>query len=132
MNSSKASFLSSARKTYAKWGSLKSHICMKIRNWIRYIIFQRYFNPKCKQTYRQSIAIVQVVVVIAIASANSSISMSSYSLNYGGIDCCRVKLDGSLLKSFESTKISEFINSNFSWSGSYKLLVILSGFSNCN
>ena len=76
---------------------------MKIKNWIKYIIFHRYLSPKYRQHCMPSIKMQIVVTVPATAAPYSSSSASSSLLIYCGIDFEMVKLGVSLEKSSLST-----------------------------
>lgn len=51
MNSKKAKLFSSLRMIRLKSGSLICHICMKMRNWRRFMRFHRYFKPIARNRF---------------------------------------------------------------------------------
>ena len=127
MNSKSASFFNSERKTIAGPGNVIDHICMKIKNWSKFIRFQRYLSPKYKTSYKKSMLSETAAMAEAMSSLISSIFKSSSSLLYRMIGEAMIRLSSSYKKSSLSMKIPGFLNLRNMSSGSFTLFVILSG-----
>ena len=112
----------------ARSGNRNSHSCMKIRNWIKFIVFQRYFKPKCRQTCANRMMIVILVMHAPTAVPISSISIITLSDNCGGISWLTVSLCLSYVPSRESTKMRPLLKMTISLSGSAICCVRIDGY----
>ena len=58
-------------------GKLITHICMKIRNWSRFMMFHRYLSPIAKKICK----IIRPIVAPAIDEATLSLTDSSAAIS---------------------------------------------------
>ena len=75
MNSKKARVRSYVRTVLVIVGKLMAHILMKIKNCIRFMMFQRYFNPSARNIWSPMIAI-EIPVRVDSTTEQTSLAAS--------------------------------------------------------
>ena len=74
--------MSYRRKMRALPGKVMSHICMKMRNYSKFIKFQRYLSPRYRKACKTSTPAVTLAIVDAIVSLSFSNYATSSALLY--------------------------------------------------
>ncbi len=121
INSSKAKLLSYSSMIRVSGGSVMVHICMNIKNYSRFMMFQRYLRPMARKTWR----IIKPIEKPAIVDSTSPLIYSRTSMSawliYGCMLCCSCMICWSWVPSSTSMKTYPCLNSITRSSGSMTL-----------